>query len=608
MYTSRRVIRSAFLLLLVSLVSCSTPPDHIKCSAPKNTNCTITNSYGTFPDRSICKAGSVEYPATEEELIAIVAKATQEKRKMKVTTRYSHSIPKLVCPDGEDGLLISTNNLDKVLEIDVRSLTITVQSGVLLSQIMNEAAKAGLTLPYGPYWWGVTIGGLMSTGAHGSTVWAKGSAVHDYVVSLTMVSPGAPEDGYVQVRRLDHKNYNNEFNAAKVSLGVLGVISKVTLQLQPLFKRSITFMDKNDDDLADEAVHFGYKHEFADVVWYPSQHMAVYRIDDRHLSNDSTNGLTDSSDGLSNSTILRPAYSLRLAHNRATEESQESLGDAEGKCITARLMTTAVIKSAFGLTNEDNIFTGYPVIGYHNKLQSTACLDSIEDELLTICPWDPRIMARHFHQTSLTIKMSHVKSFIQDVQQLVKLEPKALCGLELYNGILMRYVKASSAYLGKQEDGIDFQFTYYRSKDPMTPRLYQDIIEEIEQIAVLKYQGLPHWGKNRNVEFDGAIGKYKNAGEFLKVKEKYDPNELFSNEWTDQVLGLKGNISIIKEGCALEGLCICSENIHCAPKKGYLCKFGKIYESARVCTFQLPHITGLEALEYFSQGETCTIV
>jgi hypothetical protein len=57
-------------------------------------------------------------------------------------------------------------------------------------------------------------------------LWGKGSAIHDYVVALTIISPGGPEDGYAKVRSLDESN-STELNAAKVSLGVLGVISKV---------------------------------------------------------------------------------------------------------------------------------------------------------------------------------------------------------------------------------------------------------------------------------------------------------------------------------------------------------------------------------------------
>lgn len=231
------------------------------------------------------------------------------------------------------------------------------------------------------------------------------------------------------------------------------------------------------------------------------------------------------------------------------------------------------------------IFTGYPVVGYHNRVQTSGkCLDSMGDFLITACPWDPRVKGGFFHQTTFSIAMSKVKGFIQDVQTLVSLVPKSLCGAELYNGILIRYVKASTAYLGNEHDGLDFDITYYRSKDPLIPRLHEDILEEIEQMALFKYDGLPHWGKNRNLAFEGAIKKYKKGAEFLRVKESFDPLGLFSSEWTDQVFGLKDGLSIFKEGCALEGLCICSRDTHCAPNKGYFCRSGRVYKEARVCT------------------------
>lgn len=579
------------LLLLVAICRCSPPKDPIKCSND-NSICTITNSYDTFPDRSVCNAADVVYLKTEAELVSAVSAATMAKRKMKVATRTSHSIPKLVCPDGQDGLLISTKHLDRTVEVDPTTMTITVQSGVLLKQLIADAAKEGLALPYAPYWWGLTVGGILGTGARGSSLWGKGNAVHDYVVEMRIVTPAGPEEGYAKIRVL--REGDEDLDAAKVSLGVLGVISQVKLQLEPLFKRSITYLTKNDSDLGDEAITFGRKHEFGDMIWYPSQREVVYRLDDRVSGHVAGNGLYDS-------TPLRNKVSLQSVQDRSKEEIQESTGDADGKCISAKLLTSLLQTTAYGLTNNGLSFTGYPVIGFHNRLQSSgSCLDSPEDALITSCRWDPRIKGAFFYQTAYSIKLSVVKSFINDVQSLVALEPKALCTLELYSAIIMRYEKSSSAYLGIQTDAIEFDITYYRSHDPLTPRLYEDILEEIEQMAVFKYQGLPHWGKNRNVAFLDVIKKFRSAEKFLRVKESFDPLGLFSSEWTDQVLGLKDGISIVKEGCALEGLCICSEDVHCAPSKGYFCKPGRIYKDARVCAKGLVRIKKFEPNDIFA--------
>ncbi|KAM6600118.1 hypothetical protein CsatA_019727 [Cannabis sativa] len=455
-------------------------------------------------------------------------------------------------------------------------MTMTVESGVMLRDLISEAAKAKLALPYTPYWWGLTVGGMLGTGAHGSTLWSKGSAVHDYVIGLTIVSPGSEVDGFVKVRQL--KEGDEELNAAKVSLGVLGVISQVTFKLETLFKRSISYVTKDDSNLGDEIGSFGRKHEFADITWYPAQQKAVYRVDDRVPSNTFGNGLYDF-------IPLRSAPSEVVALGRLTEENQESSNDEDGKCISAKLVTAFLTKNAYGLTNDGILFTGYPVIGSQHKVQASGtCLDSFEDANMTACAWDPNIKGEFFYQTTFSVALSLVKSFIQDVQKLVKLKPKALCGIERYNGILMRYVTASTAYLGKDEDAIDFDITYYRSQDPLVPRLYEDILEEIEQLAVFKYGALPHWGKNRNIAFEGVLNKYKNGQEFLKVKKAYDPLELFSSEWSDQVLGLKDGLSIVKKGCALEGLCRCTEDAHCAASKDYFCRPGKIYSDAKVCT------------------------
>ncbi|MCO5557358.1 hypothetical protein L7F22_010921 [Adiantum nelumboides] len=599
------------------------PPNPVHCSSGY---CDITSTYGIWPDRTPCRAQRVVYPTTERELLAAVADATRKKQKMKVMSRLAHSIPKLICPGGQDGLVISTRNYDKHLAIDRQRMRVEVDSGMELWKLIDSIAKAGLALPYTPYWDGLSIGGLLSTGAHGSSFFQRGGAMHEYVVGMRLIVPATREQGFARV--IDITEDDNElFNAAKVSLGVLGVISKVSLQVEPMFKRSITTEILNDSDMEDRILEFASTHEFGDVLWHPSQHKAVYKMDNRVLMSVPGDAVND--------FIGFRAIDVAVAEAaRLLETSFELNEDALGKCVAAHLQVTTLSAVGKSLRNADT-FTGYPVVGYHHRLQASgSCLhgtveyqdaqsywpnsqnidnnvpyddclvhglDNLFDEIITslkVCPWDSSISGEFFFQTTFSIGVSKVKDFLKDIKALRDLNHMDFCGLDLYNGVYLRFLKASTAFLGEQEDAVSFDFTYYRTRDNVRPRLLEDVIEEVEQLALFKYGGRPHWGKNRPLAFTQARQKYPNLHRFIAVKNQLDPEGLFSSEWTDAILGILSNDSQIStdtnqwpslfafythDGCALEGLCICSEDVHCAPHLSYFCQPGRIYPKARVC-------------------------
>lgn len=105
-------------------------------------------------------------------------------------------------------------------------MAVTVDSGVGLRQLIDEVERSGFSLVAAPYWEGVTVVGLISTGAHGSSWWGKGGSVHDHVLGISIVVPASKSEGYAKVLRLEARD--PLLNAAKLSLGVLGAISKVS--------------------------------------------------------------------------------------------------------------------------------------------------------------------------------------------------------------------------------------------------------------------------------------------------------------------------------------------------------------------------------------------
>lgn len=56
---------------------------------------------------------------------------------------------------------------------------------------------------------------------------------------------------------------------------------QVTLALQPVSKRSVKFLTRDDSDMMEQVSVWGRLHEFGDMTWLPYQRKVVYRLDDR---------------------------------------------------------------------------------------------------------------------------------------------------------------------------------------------------------------------------------------------------------------------------------------------------------------------------------------
>lgn len=229
-YFREILCKTIILAVVASTLTGAMPPQNpVQCD---ETGCTLSNSYGVWGDRKACHVTAAVYPTTEEELRSAVADASKNKLKVKVVSKFSHTIPKLACPTAGAGggsgrtILISTERYNSSIVVDKAKLAVTADAGVGLRAVIDRVEEEGLSLVAAPYWEGVSVGGAISTGAHGSSWRGNGGALHDHVIGVRVVVGGGEAEGFAKV--VDVRENDALFNAARVSLGLLGVISKVT--------------------------------------------------------------------------------------------------------------------------------------------------------------------------------------------------------------------------------------------------------------------------------------------------------------------------------------------------------------------------------------------
>jgi len=120
--------------------------------------------------------------------------------------------------------MISLANLDEIVSIDKENMTVTVQAGARVSQVIDALRPHGLTLPNLASIAEQQMGGFIQIGAHGTG--AKIAPVDNYVTSLKMVTPAK---GIVELNASD----GEMFHLAKVGLGCMGIVGEITMKCIP---------------------------------------------------------------------------------------------------------------------------------------------------------------------------------------------------------------------------------------------------------------------------------------------------------------------------------------------------------------------------------------
>lgn len=189
-------------------------------------------------------AGMEKYPE-----VLIYAKNTQEiskvlqyanENKIPVTTRGQGTglVGGAVALCG--GIMLSTEKMNRILELDEENLTVTVEPGVLLMELTEFVESHELFYPPDPGEKSASIGGNISTNAGGMRA-VKYGVTRDFVRGMEFVLPNG------KVMEFGGKIVKNSSGYSLKDIvvgseGTLGVVSKLVLKLLPLPKNKLSLL------------------------------------------------------------------------------------------------------------------------------------------------------------------------------------------------------------------------------------------------------------------------------------------------------------------------------------------------------------------------------
>lgn len=227
---------------------------------PPHVNILRTHSTDEFVNWS----GSVRFiprsqvwPATSDAICVYVRDAAARSRKIRVAGSGHSSSPLVETPD----ILMSMRDHRGLIDYDLVTSRATVGAGAVLHDLGPILHNVGLSMQNLGDVDTQTIAGVISTGTHGS-----GRKLQN--ISATLVGVRAVT-GHAEIVEWSIEKEPDLINAARVSMGLLGIFTAVRLQLEPKYRlRRREYCARTDDCLA-HLDALADAHRNFDFYWYP---------------------------------------------------------------------------------------------------------------------------------------------------------------------------------------------------------------------------------------------------------------------------------------------------------------------------------------------------
>ncbi|MEM7140094.1 MAG: D-arabinono-1,4-lactone oxidase [Actinomycetota bacterium] len=431
----------------------------------------MSSSYRNWAGNQVCLPQEILQPRSPEEVAAVVARAAEAGQRVKAVGA-GHSFTAAAMTDG---VLLSLDHLDEVESIDTVTRRITVGAGMRLHRLNEVLDEAGLAMPNLGDIAYQSIAGATSTATHGTGA-ALGNLATT-IVGMEIV------DGHGQRIWCDETVRPDLLRVARVGIGALGIVTRVTLQCVPAFDlradESIEVLDDVLDGFADDVA----ANDHFEFFWMPG------------------------------------ARRCQVKRNNRTDEARRP--ESRGTYFRNKIVAENL---AFGLVTRvgARFPTAAPKI---SKLVSGG------------------VAARELVDKSYKIFASPRWVRFYEMEYGIPREalPEAMGRLRSFVGTLAEPIFFPVEARVSAADDIALSTASGRDSAWIAVHVhkgasYETYFQGVERIMD-DYGGRPHWGKLHFQDHSSLAPRYPEWDVFQAVRAELDPEGRFANAYTDRVLG-----------------------------------------------------------------------
>ncbi|NKB97064.1 MAG: FAD-binding protein [Pseudomonadales bacterium] len=401
-------------------------------------------------------------PSSETDLVQFLQATTGAIRPVGA----GHSFTPLVPTDGH---LIVIDQLSGVLDDSREAMTATLGAGTRLSDIgpaLEERGQAMLNLPDIDR---QTLAGATATATHGTGI--SFPSLSGFVESLRLITPAGDI--------LDFSATDDELNAARVSLGALGVVTQMTLKNRPPYRlRARNTVEKIESVLERFDTAAANHRHFEMFPLTHSDYALVLEIDE------------------TNADINNPPP--------APEEAA-----AFGQAMAGWAATPPKDRQPL-------------VDGLAEQIQPTEAVDTSYKIL-------SNVRNNRFNEMEYSVPLHAGADCLREILRTIKEKE-----IDVVFPLEYRYVQRDDTWIGMSTGDEDHAAISIHRTASEDYRPYFDLIEPI----FWKYGGRPHWGKIHSLSASELTKLYPRFGDFQALRKRLDPAGRLLNNHLRKILSV----------------------------------------------------------------------